>query len=342
MVKIESLFGDNKYSYMLEDFMYIANSDLSFEKLKDKTVLIVGENDALNESISFSLLLRNDLFSDNINVISVGKLNQQDRNDFTAINNFFENFDKIAEGAIDYIIFISTDKYDKIKSTNAIGTLLAESKTLISSVMALAARKNARLVFVSPMDIYGSVHNGFKPIEENEVGYISLTDSKNLSGASARFAETLVSNFSKEKGISVSFARLPILYGYGRGLCSKNSRKIFRLIQDSKTNTAELPKLPDEKMSIVYLADCVRAILFILLNGEDNEAYNIAFDDNTITFRMILTIAEKLQKKIPTAEEPQESSFMTPCLILDGKKLSELGFKEHLTPEQGIQKVLNL
>ena len=98
MVKIESLFGDNKYSYMLEDFKYIANSNLSFDKLKNKTVLIVGENDAVNESTAFSLLLRNDLFGDNIKVISVGKLNQQDRDDFIAINDFFENFDKIALG----------------------------------------------------------------------------------------------------------------------------------------------------------------------------------------------------------------------------------------------------
>lgn len=51
-------------------------------------------------------------------------------------------------------------------------------------------------------------------------------------------------------------------------------------------------------MSVAYLADCVRAILFILLNGKDNEAYNIAFKNNTATLRMILTTAEKLQKKI--------------------------------------------
>ena len=342
MVKIESLFGDNKYSYMLEDFKYIANSNLSFDKLKNKTVLIVGENDAVNESTAFSLLLRNDLFGDNIKVISVGKLNQQDRDDFIAINDFFENFDKIAESAIDYIIFISTDEYDIAKSKTRIGTILAKSKTMISSVMALAARKKARLVFVSPMDIYGSVHNGFEPIKEDEVGYISLMDSKNLSGADARFSETLVSNFAKERGLSVSFARLPIMYGYGRGLCSKNSKKIFKLIQDSKTNTAILPKLADEKMSVAYLADCVRAILFILLNGKDNETYNIAFKNNTATLRMILTAAEKLQKKNLTAEEPQESSFMTPCLILDGERLSNLGFKDHLSLEEGVQKILNL
>lgn len=342
MVKIEELFGGQKYNYMLDDFMYIANSDLNFDKLKDKTVLIVGENDAVNESTAFSLLLRNDLFGDNINVISVGKLNQQDRDDFIAINSFFDDFDKISERTIDYIIFISTNEYERTGSKTSIGTLLAKNKTLTASIMALAARKKARLVFVSPMDIYGAVYNGFKPIREDEVGYISLTGSTNLSGASARFSETLISNFAKEKGISVSFARLPIIYGYGRGLCTKTSKKIFRLIQDSKTNTAILPKLADEKISAVYLADCVRAILFILLNGEDDEAYNIAFEDNTVTLRMVLTAAEKLQKKTPAAEEPEESSFMTACLILDGEKLNKLGLKEHLTLEQGVEKILKL
>lgn len=57
---------------------------------------------------------------------------------------------------------------------------------------------------------------------------------------------------------------------------------------------------------------------------------------------MILTTAEKLQKKNLTAEEPQESSFMTPCLILDGERLSNLGFKDHLRLEEGVQKILNL
>lgn len=340
MVKIEQLFGDKKYSYMLEDFMYIANSDLNFDKLKGKTVLIVGENDAVNESTAFSLLLRNDLFGDNISVISVGRLNGQDRDDFTAINSFFDDFDKISERAIDYIILISTDEYNKSRA--AVGSLLAKSKTLVSSIMALAARKKARLVFVSPMDIYGAVYNGFKPIKEDEVGYISLTDSKNLSGASARFSETLVSSFAKERGISVSFARLPVIYGYGRGRCSDNSKIIFKLIQDSKTGTAALPRLADEKMSVVYLADCVKAILFILINGENNKAYNIAFEDSTATFRMILSTAEKLQNKIPAAEKPEESSFMTPCQVLDGEKLKMLGFKDHLTIEQGVKKVFNL
>lgn len=342
MVKIESLFGGKKYNYMLEDFSYIAKSDLNFEKLKNKTVLIIGENDAINESIVFSLLLRNDLFGDNIRVISAGRLNKQDRSDFIAVKSFFDGYDKISESDIDFIILISSDYYTLPRSKKSIGALLSESKTLVSSAAALALRKGARLLFVSPMDIYGAVYNGFKPIKESELGYVSLTDSENLSGAAARFSETLLYSFAIEKKISLSFARLPIVCGYGRGLCSKKSREIFALIQASKSGAAVLPALADEKMSTVYLADCVRAILFILLDGMNNEAYNIAFDDNTLTLRMILTLSERLQGKNPTAGEPLESSFMTPCLLLDGEKLSGLDFKGHLTPEQGIQRILSL
>lgn len=341
MVKIESLFG-NKYDYMLEDFKYIADSKFDFNKMRDKTVFIIGENDAINESIAFSLLLRNDLYGDNISVISVGKLNKQERDDFTAYNNFFDDFDKISAKKIDYIIFISTNEYVLPKSRKSSGTILAKNKTMVSSIMALAAKNKARMLFVSPMDIYGAVHNGFKPIKEDDTGYISLTDSQNLNGASARFAETLISTFAVERELSVSFVRLPVVYGYGRGLCSDYGRKIFKLIQDSKTGTASLPKLPDEKMSAVYLADCVRALIFILLNGENNEAYNIAFENNTVTLRDVLMTAEKLQGKNITAGEREESSYMTPCLILDGEKLKTLGLKDHLTLEQGVQRVLNL
>lgn len=342
MVKIESLFGGNKYSYMLEDFKYIANSEFDFSKLKNKTVLIIGENDAINESIVFSFLLRNDLFDDNINVISVGKLNKQDRDDFVSYNDFFNDFDEISKRKIDYIIIISTNEYVLAKSKKSAGTILAKNKAMVSSTMALASRNKARILFVSPMDVYGAVHNGFKPIKENDTGYISLTDSKNLNGASARFAETLLSTFADERELSVSFARLPVVYGYGRGLCSSGGKKIFKLIQDSKNGTAVLPKLPDEKMSTAYLSDCVRALIFILLNGKDNEAYNVAFQNNTATLRDILVISEKLQNKNLTAEKPEESSYMTPCLLLDGTKLNQLGFKDNLTLEQGVQRVLNL
>lgn len=335
MIKIEELFCNSLNSFMLDDLKYIANTEMQFDKLSGKTILVVGDIDSLNSFVTLSLLFRNDLHSENIKVISVGSdLKQYDRDDLIVYENFFAGYEEISKRNIDFIIYLSSNDESIFKATP--GSCIEREKLLISSVMALAMKKNARVLFVSAMEIYGAIHNGFKPIKENDVGYICLKDSRNLVGLSARFGETFAYNFANEKNISISFARLPIVYGsYNSGVFSVGA-EIFKLLLNSVRGTAVLPQLPDEKMSVAYITDCVRAVLFLLLNGENHEAYNIAFDKSIVTFRDILNTADKLCGRTPSFGVAEESSYMTQCRILDGTKLLKLGFKNSLTLEQGI------
>lgn len=338
MVKIEELFINTPYSYMLEDLRYIAESGLKFSSFRNKTVLVVGNTDSVGEWLTLSMLFRNDIYGDNINVISIGNIKQYDRSDLLAFDSLFEGFEKISERAVDYIIYFSSNDESEFKSKP--GSALEQERMIVSSLMALAVKKNSRVLFISPMEVYGSVRNGFKPIEESETGYISIADNKNLVGLAARMDETLAYSFSEERNISISFARLPIVYGnYGSSIFSFGS-EIFKLLLDSKRGSAELPKLPDEKMSVVYIADCVRAVLFLLVNGKRCEVYNIAFENNIVTFRDILNIADKICGRAPSFGGAEESSYMTPCRVLDGGKLYRLGLRDSLNSEQGIKLTL--
>lgn len=336
MMKIEELFVNNTNSFMLEDLKYIVSAEFDFDKLKNKTVLVVGDTNSVNEFVSFSLLLRNDLYFDNISVISVGNgLKQYDRSDLLVFEDFFAGYEEISHKAVDFIIYLSSN--DEAEFQAIPGSSLEKEKMLVSSIMALAMKKNSRMLFVSPMEVYGAVYNGFVPIKESDIGYISPNSSENLVGLSARLGETLAYALANEKNISISFARLPIVYGdYGSGVFSAGA-EIFNLLLNSRRGRAVLPPLPDEKMSVSYITDCVKAVLFLLLNGKNHKAYNIAFDRNIASFRDILNTADRVCGRAPSFGEAEEGSYMTPCRILDGSSLSELGLKDSLTLEQGIR-----
>ncbi len=341
MIKIGELLGGGNNSFLLEELKYISNADSGFAGLKDKTVLVIGDSYRINEFLTLTMLFRNDRYSDNISVISVGHgIKQYGRDDLTVIEDFFKGFDVISKRSIDYIIYLSSNDASRLNEIP--GSALERDKMLVSSVMTLAFKKGARVLFVSPFEVYGAVHNGFKPVKESDVGYISPNNCENLAGLSARFGETLAHSLSKEKDISVTFARTPAVYGFcaaDNDIPSGSSEicaEICRIIAASVKGHTYLPPLPDEKISVIYITDCIRALLFLLLNGENRETYNIAFDNNVTTFREISNIANKLCEHTPPFGEAEESSYMTQCRILDGTKLSELGLKGSLTLEQGI------
>ncbi len=340
MINIEELLGRNN-SFVLEELKYISNADINFAELKDKTVLVIGDSYSINEFFTLTMLFRNDMYSDNIRVISVGHgVKQYNRDDLMELEDFFEGFEEISKGSIDYIIYLSSNDVLRFKAIP--GSSLEKDKMLVSSMMALALKKGARVLFVSPFEVYGAVHNGFKPIKESDVGYISPNNCENLVGLSARFGETLAYSLSKEKDIPVIFARIPTVYGSRSGdtgilACgSEIEAEIYRIIVSSVKGHTYLPPLPDEKMSIIYITDCIRALIFLLLNGGDRETYNVTFDKNITTFREISNTADKLCGRTPSFGQAEESSYMTQCRILDGTKLLELGFKSALTLEQGI------
>ena len=97
--------------------------------------------------------------------------------------------------------------------------------------------------------------------------------------------------------------------------------------------------------SYTYVADCVSALLYILLFGEDKNAYNIANPESILSIReMAEIIAEKGHKKvlfdIPDGVDMNANPMQ--CGVLNSSKLQNIGWKPMYNSEKGFNNTINI
>ena len=94
-----------------------------------------------------------------------------------------------------------------------------------------------------------------------------------------------------------------------------------------------------------YVEDCVAALLYILLKGNNGEAYNIADKNSVVTIKelaeMIARIAgRKVVMQVPTDSEKKE---FTPIkhAVFDISKLEGLGWQVSGTMEEKLKRTID-
>ena len=98
--------------------------------------------------------------------------------------------------------------------------------------------------------------------------------------------------------------------------------------------------------SYCYAADVVAALLFLLINGEKGESYNIADERSDIRLKDLAAIlAETAGKNVvfelPDEQERKGYSKATKAL-LDPSKINALGWKPRYDIREGIAKTVKI
>ena len=155
-------------------------------------------------------------------------------------------------------------------------------------------------------------------------------------------SECLCSSFAKEYDLFINIARLSQTIGSDISL---NDNRVFAqfgkcavlnkdIILKTKGNTIR---------SYTYISDAVRGILFVLLKGENRNAYNIA---NKKTLCSINELAHLFAKKseydikviYDLSENASTLGYNNEIKInLDTTKIEKLGF----TPSVGLEDIVN-
>ena len=98
--------------------------------------------------------------------------------------------------------------------------------------------------------------------------------------------------------------------------------------------------------SYTYVSDAVSGLLYVLLNGENGEAYNIADERSDIMMKDLAAIiagvaGKKVVFEIPDAVEAAGYSTATKAR-LDGKKLKKLGWDAKYSINEGIKRTIEI
>lgn len=207
------------------------------------------------------------------------------------------------------------------------------------------ARKNPvkSLIFLSTMEVYGT------PQTDNLISetYLGSNDTMNVRSAypeSKRLCENLCCAYHHEYGVPIRVLRLSQTFGSG---VDYNDQRVFaefaRCVIEGKDII--LHTKGQTKRSYLEVTDACNAVLTVLKNGSDGEAYNAANEETYCSIKdMALLVAQRCAEgKIEVRFDEnemfrKESGYAdTLCMNLSCEKLRVLGWK----PRYGLIEMYN-
>ena len=335
----------------LED---IANAPISWDKLKGKTLLLTGAGGFIGYYMTCGLLLRNDLYGDNIKVLALerfgdfarakfGKL--LDRDDVTLIEQDITV--PIEAERADFVIHAASQASNIEFERDPVGTISANlSGTQNALDFAKESGSEASLI-VSSLKVYGTLYTGKPYIEEDDNGYVDFTSYKNCYAIGKRAAETLAASYSKQYGMNIRIVRPSYIFGASR---LDDDRVWAQFIANIVRGQDILLKSNGAtNRSFCYVTDTVTAMLHVLLDGENCVPYNISNEKSNTTIRGFAQAAcevfpernMKLAFANPEDEIMPEPSPLDPAPeIMDNKRIRSIGWEPKIDLKEGIRRAV--
>lgn len=228
----------------------------------------------------------------------------------------------------DYIIHCASPTAGKYMAEHPVETyLLAVDSTRF--ILEYARKSNIKgFVYISSLEYYGQILDD-RIITEDMQGYVDSTDSRSSYPLGKRSAEYLCSAYAKEFGIPAKIARLTQTFGAG---VSADDNRVFAQFARSVINGTDivLHTTGESAKPYCYTTDCVSAILYILVKGQNGEAYNVANQNTYISIReMAEFLRDNFNPQIDVRVEMHPEMGYAPVtrLRLSSEKLMALGWK---------------
>ena len=337
----------------LNDIKETANTSfLDWEQLKNKTILLTGVTGLVGRYFADLIMYKNLNDSLNCTIIGISRNDKKIKDIFNAyLNN--KNFKYYAhdvserlncEDKIDFIIHCASNTHPLQYATDPIGTILTNTWGT-KNLLDLSVEKNVnKFLFVSSFEVNGKIENKDE-IFENDFGSINCTTLRNCYPESKRISESLCIAFSEQKNVNVSIVRLARVFGPTMSLESSLATASFLKNGINKEDIV-LKSDGTQYYSYNYVSDAVTAILTVLLNGNNKEAYNVSdkrFDSHLKDFAEIIADYTGNKVVFDLPNEIEKKGFSNAVMsILNSNKLQELGWKANKDLKTRIQDTIDI
>ena len=346
-----SLYDNDLY---VEDINRIASTQLPWEKLNNKMVLLSGATGLLGSFLVDVLMEKN---QDGLNcmVYTLGRNQKKAEERFSrwwsdshlAFLAYDVNKRLVRDelGTIDYVIHLASNTHPVQYATDPIGTITTNIIGLQNMLDFAIEHHVTRFAFTSSNEIYGENRGDVEMFDEEYCGYIDSNTLRAGYPESKRCGEALCQAYKSQKGLDVVVPRFT--RSYGPTMLLSDTKAISQFIRKGIAGeNIVLKSEGTQYYSYTYMADAVYGLLTIILCGESGEAYNIADQASNITLKDLAWIIAKYVGKrvifdIPDATEAAGYSKATKAL-LDGQKLKLLGWKPFYGIEDGIKRTLDI
>lgn len=322
-------------------------------KLDHSTVLITGANGMITTYFSEFLLYLAERYEiqlyfqvRNVNKAMKTFSSYVDKPYLHIVNFDFEN-KEIPDICFDYIIHAASPASTKFFVESPVDVI---SPNVIGTWNLLQFAKNngvKKFLLCSSNSIYGE--GGIDKVEltEEDYGIVDPLNERSSYIESKRLAEQMSIAFWKQYNVPVSIIRICHTYGPTFDL-ERDGRIIPRVIkQIINGEDITIYKDPNSVIQYTYIADMVAAILLVLLEGKDGEAYNAGGDeivkmDDVIAWMINADPAIKsklIEKKIDDNYSFAKGKGVN-FVKLSNRKLTELGWKQLFSNKEGFSRVV--
>ena len=316
--------------------------------------MITGAAGMLGSALVDMLIYLNEVYQYNIKIFALGRTASKlcerfgeyvDRKYFNLITLDISK-ELHLDHAVDYIIHAASNADPYMMANYPVDTLLTNVVGM-NNVLDLARRKKSkRVLYVSSGEMYGqpddSLSNGF---HEEYCGVVDYSNPRSCYPSGKRAAEVLCQSYITQYDVDVVIVRP--CHCYGPTMTSSDSRAMSQFFR--KVIQGEDIVLKSDgslERSHCYVLDAVNAMMYVLLEGEKGEAYNIADSESNASIKTIATlIAQQKQKSvvfdIPSEIEKQGFSKVVKA-VLNSNKLMNIGWLPLIHLDEGIKSTLKI
>ncbi len=329
-----------------QDLLTTVQSVDGIEQLKGRSVLITGATGLIGSFLVDVLLAYNRLEQADIQIYALGRSEQRLRDRFEAVMtdrlHFVEqdvNQPPRFDFAVDYVVHAASNAYPAAFASDPVGTMLSNifgTQYLLEYARAHDAK---RFLFVSSGEVYGQGDPDMEAFPEYFSGYVDPTKARSCYPASKRAAETLCVSYTQQYGLDTVIVRP--CHTYGPNTTGSDNRANVQFVNSAINGEDIVMKSRGTQMrSYCYIADCVSALLTVLLHGDSCEAYNLANPNARVTIAGFAETVAKVTGRRVIFSEPDDVAKcqQTPITyaVLSSDKLCALGWCGRYSVEQGV------
>lgn len=244
----------------------------------------------------------------------------------------------------DYIIHGASNANPSAYMSQPVETMMANIIGLKSLLDLAVQNKSRRVLYISSSEVYGNKDEA-RPYRETDYGYLDILNERASYPSSKRAAETLCASYGMEYGVETVIVRPGHIYG--PTITESDSRAAAQFIRNAVNGENIIMKSAGTQLrSYCHAFDCATAILTVLLNGKDREAYNISNPSSVITISKLATLlAETVGKKVVYEEasvnEKKGYNLMNNS-SLDSEKLEKLGWTAMYDAGEGAKRTVEI
>lgn len=341
----QNTLGSNNMAY-IDDIKNAASANLPWEKLSGKNILVTGATGLIGSCV-VDVLMNHNL--QDYHVYASGRNEERVKQHFSEYRKsqyfHFLKYDVTeplqSDIVFHYIIAAASGANPVLYSTDPVGVMKGNFCGA-DNLLAYGVRHNLeKFVYVSSGDVYGEGDG--RVFTEDYSGYVNPLNLRSCYTSAKRATETLCISYAHQYGINVSIARP--CHTYGPHFTESDTRVYAQFIRNVLRGEDIVMKSTGEQFrSWCYVVDCASAILYILLKGENMEAYNIADANSNITIKKLAEIIAKEGNCNVVVNKPDlvESNGYNTVMkaVFSTDKISQLGWRIKDTMSHNISKTI--